>query len=596
MDTKRNIERVRELLKHVDDSPSAKHENSFNAIAEDYGITTKALKKFRDGDDRAISKQTINVWSQLIGTDTGPYAGNYQSPEEWFNNLFGKNADRNAKFDQYDIMRKTRGEVDSAASVWADMVCTGAISEENRYCGGFIARMEDSANKKASALLMEIGKHINNYIVPTTTLHQIVHDTVVYGNQYEQLAFAKRGEGTRISKLVPMPIRQTRLVDPDSADKMYGWFTRPSDTEPSDFFPSWRIAHFANRKSRADEEGVSVFDSSLRVWVQVESSEGGMLTRRLERAPMRYKWTVDTSGCKDLEARHKEVNRHREENRKVRTIDTDAKFQKYKISLTAGEDLYVGKSNKDSPADVDVLDGDPHLGDIADFDHFFNRFLAGLGPPKHHLGYEQDTMRSVGTDLTIVFARKARRIQMQVARTLNHFYWVELLLQGIDPREMDYLIIPPTLGTRDELVRAQVLQAHATTCRYLAEAFALSGSVPTPAWFLRYVMGMDDTAIEALKLLPVQGKGAGIDIKPSQKLTPSESSAMREKLNQNEAVASELRWTSYLLNERTLAAAPVSYLTDNHILSYGDFIPAIDVETFRIAVAQSESLAQKKMK
>lgn len=574
------IAKVRALLTEMDDSPNSKSENSLASLATEYGVTFQALKKFRDGNDRAIPKSTVSVWSQLIGLDTGPYPGDYKSPVDFYNEIYGRQSDRSAKFDQYEIMRKTRGEVDSAASVWADMVCTGAISEDNRYSGGFLARVVDEKQTKEAGKLREIGGMVNNYVVPTTTLHTIVRDMVINGSQYEQLGFGLRKGKPHITKLIPMPIRHTRVIDINSPDRMYGFFKLQSNTEPEKVFESWRMAHFANYLSRIDEEGTSVFASSLRVWVQVESMEGGMITRRLERAPMRFKWVIDTTGCKDAESRRNEVEKYKNLYKKQRTVDAQGKFQMLKISPPAGEDLYVGKSNKDSPADVSALDGDAHLAEIADFDHFFNRFLAGLGPPKHHLGYEADTMRSVGTDLTIVFARKARRLQMQVAKTLNHFYWIELLLQGIDPRDYDYLIIPPTLGTRDELVRAQVMMAHATVCKYLTDSFSTTGKVPDPGWFLRYVMGMDDVAIEQMNLKPVLGKAATASSKPSTPLSPTEAEAMREHLNKDEEIKSELKWTRYILEERMLREAPASYLMENNYMSLGDFFPSIDCDHF----------------
>ena len=226
----------------------------------------------------------------------------------------------------------------------------------------------------------------------------------------------------------------------------YGRFL-PGQHEPEDTWPDWKIAHFANKVNRGDLYGRGILHSNLRSWVQIEAMEGGMMTRRLERASQRYKHVVDTSGL-DFEHAMQRLRQYRTENKKIRTVDGDRNFHHQRIAAPPDEDVIVGRAGKDGVADVAPMEGDAHLAEIADFLHFWNKWLSGLGPPKHQLGYEQDTMRSVGTELHIVFARKSRRMCINFIRGLNHLYWIELLLAGVDPRKVPYVIIPPPMGTR----------------------------------------------------------------------------------------------------------------------------------------------------
>lgn len=245
--------------------------------------------------------------------------------------------------------------------------------------------------------------------------------------------------------------------------------------------------------------------------------------------------------------------------------------------MPAGEDFYVPKKNKESVGDVTAVEGDAHLDEIADFMHFFNKGLAGLGPPKHHLGYEQDTMRSVGTELTMVFARKARWMSSNFIAGLQHLYWIELLLAGRDPRKTKYVIFPPSLGTRDELIRAQIQQAHSTTCKQLADAFSKTGKMPDHAWFLRFIMNMDDEAIAAADLVDVIAKG-GKQQKPNgPKIGKNELDAMLATVLQSEEAAAELRYLRFLLEDRTIAkmTAEQAYKLG---LYAGDAAAAFDVE------------------
>jgi hypothetical protein len=478
------VQKVRRHLLSLEDAPDATHERSLKACAVSLEIAVTKLRQFRDGTTtNALSKSLVLAFSRLLGTDSDIGRGDTADGFEYENFYGASNDVRNARYDNYDVITMTRPEADSACSVWADMVVTGSVGEGNRYSGGFepaLVNPDESIRK----LLSNIAFRVNQYVLPDNEKHNLVRDMAKYGTWFEQVGVTKYADGWHIEKMAPMPVREMRCLPGDDPAKAFGRF-RPGATEPDPTFPAWKIPFFANRKSRADEYGSSIFESCLRSWVQVEAMEGGMITRRLERAPMRYKWIIDTSGSSGPDDRRKIVNQWKEDNKKIKTVDGTQNYHKQRITPPAGEDLYVPRSEKESPADVSVLEGDAHLAEIADFLHFWNKWLSGLGPPKHHLGYEADTMRSVGTDLTIVFARKARRMQLNFIQGLNHLYWLELILAGIDPRSIQYVIFPPSLGTRDELVRAQVAMAYGTTIRYLSTAFATTGQVPSIQWFLK---------------------------------------------------------------------------------------------------------------
>jgi len=579
----RHIETVRHHLQNLDDTPGNVASGSIASEAHQHFVTVKAAREFRDGKDAALPKSAVATWAQLIGSDGNIEPGNIESElSAWYGRHHGQEQARLSRFDQYDIMEATRPEIDSALSVWADMVCTGTIGEESRYGGGFEPQPV-VPDDKVQAMLSDIAYRVNRHLLPDIMKHHVVRDMAKYGSWFEQIGLASEGGDVHVAKLQPMDIRQIRVLPDAAPDKWFGRFP-PGYTEPTTTWPAWKMIHFANRKSRADTYGRSILWSCLRSWIQVEAMESGMMTRRLERASMRYKHTIDVGDTSDEKERQKRKEAYKKANTKVRTIDSSRNFQNQRITPPPSEDVIVTKRNKDSPSDVSPMQGDANLDQVADFQHFFNKLLAGLGPPKLHLGYEQDTMRSVGTELTIVFARKARRMQLALIQGLNHLYWIELLLMGIDPRSLKYVIFPPSLGTRDELVRAQIQHSHAQTVLFLAKAFAQTGKQPNTKWFLRTVMNIDDEALADLgEVDATVGSGGGSSMSGGSggdgpSLTPSETDNMIAKLMEQPNIASELKYLRFILDERRISKMTAAQLDKIGRFDIHNVVPNFDVE------------------
>lgn len=555
---------VREYLNALEDSELSR-ECEANALAKDDVLA------FRAGRDDALSGPVVVTWSKLLGNgssiETNSPTTNWGS---WYTENYTREQARLNRYRQYDIMEATRGEAERALTATADMVVTGSVGEQHSYGGGFHPHAVDP-NDSRKEILRDIGIRINQRLLPEDQKHILVRDMAKYGDWWEQIGLDKENRQTHITKLLPMPVRELRVLPNPTPASMYGLFPEGlNNTEPSATWPAWKIASFCNQMSRADTYGRSAYFASLRSWVQVEAMESGMIIRRLERAAMRYKHTLDLTGLSTEKERRDARQKYRMDTKKRKTIDTDGNLQMQNISLPPGEDFIVGRAGKDGQADVEAIQGDANLDQIADFNHFFSRYLSGLGPPKHQLGYEQDTMRSMGTELHIIFARKCRGIQMKFIKGLTHLYWVELLLRRIDPRDFPFVIFPPAMGTRDELVRAQVQLAHATTVRYLAEAFSRTGEMPSINWFLRHILNLDDEAISSLDLVKVLADIAKIPNSTDKAIGDGEGRMMQLKALESPEVAAEMRYTRFVLNERALSMMkPAEYAA----LALADTVP-----------------------
>lgn len=580
----RDASLVRTYLKSIPEASPSKRVKSIESCAGEWNVPVEQLRTFRDGlgtgGPKALSAGMVTMMAKVLGADA-QQTGTINEYETEFDYPRWNTGDiRNERYRQYDLMEECRPEAGSALDAWADLGVVGSAGESPRrkaYTAEYYGK-----DKSVKQALDDISRQINTFLMPPDVKLQIFRGMGKYGDQWGEIGLARRESGWDMVELAPRPPR-TMYVNRQkdgTIDQSQAYVQRLASQTMGQgtTFPNWKIARFANIKGWGDDEGKSLFHSCRAAFVKLEFLECTMLIRRGTRSPMRYHRIIDV-GHVEADKRFSVVEEQKKKNTKVRTLDYNQKRGLQSISLPPEEDLYSAKATKDSPAGVEVLQGDAHLGEIDDFVHFFKVWLSGLGPPKAHLGYESDTMRSVITDLHIVFARKVRRMQMRFIAGLNHLYWVGLMLRGIDPRTVDYLIIPPNMGTRDELVRANITQAYATTIKYMTDAFGVTGQVPSMKWFLKYIMGLDEDAIEAMelsKVVQMGPSGAGKNDPPSGLA----SSEMAAAALGDDAVASTIAVSGFLLGERAMALGVEKVLDmKSHPYAQLNMQPLLNVES-----------------
>jgi hypothetical protein len=514
----RQHEIVRSYLKSLRDDPKDKKAaDTLQAVSREHSVPITNLRSFVEGRNKDLPNLLVNQWAKLLGTDGGITVGRTSPVErDWYSAMLEHEQTRIARFDYYEQIDETHPEASQALHGWSDIVVTGSVGQDSKYAGGFDATY-NGTDEAVKELIKESNFVVNHRLLPTEQKLMLVRDIAKYGETFEQVGVGYSDGVPGIQRLVQMPVK-TMWVNtlPDGTiDPSLAYLQRKvglPDGDPVATFPAWKIVHFKNQESRSNPYGVSVFRPLLLKWIQLEAMEAGMIIRRLERAPLRYKHTLDVGHLSNSDQIKQAKREAMEELTRRPTVDARNNFRNQRINMPPEQDWFVTKRDKDSPADVSVLEGDGNIGEITDFQHFWRVWVSGLGPPAAHLGYLDEVQRSVVSDLHIVWARKGRRMQMKFVAGLHHLHWVHMILRGYDPRTIDYTIWPPSLGTRDELMKAQVVLAYSNVVKNLAAAFGTTGQQPSIEWFLQYVMGFDQDALEALDMTDVvqQAKaGAG---------------------------------------------------------------------------------------
>lgn len=573
---RRNIGTVREYLTALADSPgnAVDGKRTIEHVADDMGIQADDLREFRDGNSSALGQPVINMFAAYLGQPGNAMLGltiddslGFADPSNggWYGSMMAEEAERAARLRTFHLIDKTRPETKSAFDAWADLATTGNVGDIARYAGGYEAVVLSGA-QAAKNVIADCSNDINDRLLPDDKKWLVVRGVVKYGNQYGELSFEPAGGRFRIASIEPRHARTMYVVrDPNDGSydfrKAYKQVMPGRDyNDPVAYFPEYKIVNFANTLGWGDNYGESILDCCLRSYIQLEAMEAGMLTRRLERASQKMKHFVDVGlmegGDREIQ---KYVTDYRTKMRKVRTVDGSRNMRMQKISMPDGEDYIVPKRDKDSPSDVIPIAGDQYIEEIGDVMHFFNKYISGLGPPKVHLGYDSGESRGAISDQHIVWSRKVRRMQIKFIAAMNQIYYVQMILQGIDPRKVRFQVFPPSLGTRDELIRAQVQLAHATTCRYLSQAFSATGKQPSVQWFLQKVCGFDDEALEDLNLTailqPPKGGNAFKNDPPTggpKELRDPDRAVMAAVSQTNPYVMETVEHLQFMLEERAI--------------------------------------------
>lgn len=507
-----DIENVREYLIELDKSVRPTH--SIEALANSQNLDPKALRKFKDGDEAALPISTVTLMASVLGRD-GDLIGAYFDPElnklvdsgdRLIQAMIRKNSD-DAKIRYIDRMERDRPEVRSAMDAWADMAIGGAVGVSVDEIPLFEPKVVSTTDRarRMQATLNGLHEQVSTRLLPWESKWMISRGMAQYGREWGEISLKQNSIGSfEVDEIVPRHVRTMRVnrqADGDLDFNEYYEQFDPGTGNAYTTFPFWKILHFKRSARWCQDEGEGVVEGVITTNIKMSALENAMLIRRVENSARERVFKHDISGL-DEAGKKTYIESQKKGNKRLKTIDRNGQTDVLQIAQPTGTDHHIPVSG-DSKNAVEVLPSDPNIDKIDDFKHFHATFRAGLGPPNAHLNYEGDTMRSVITDLHIVFARKVRRLQMNYIAEEKKLYDIMLILRGIDPRSQPYLILPPTLGTRDELIQAQIASTYAAVIRNLATAFSFTGKVPTIEWFLRTFMGLTDEQFETLELAPV---------------------------------------------------------------------------------------------
>ena len=188
--------------------------------------------------------------------------------------------------------------------------------------------------------------------------------------------------------------------------------------------------------------GPSILDSVFKVYKQKEMLEDAVIIYRVQRAPERRVFYIDTGNLPAHQAMafvervKNEIHQRRIPTRAGGSSNVDASYN----PLSIMEDFFFAQTADGRGSKVETLPGGTGLGEIDDLKYFTNKMLRGLRIPSSYLptGPDDSAVQfsdgRIGTALIqeYRFNRYCRRLQGLVAPYLDKEFKVFMKQRGIN--------------------------------------------------------------------------------------------------------------------------------------------------------------------
>ena len=201
--------------------------------------------------------------------------------------------------------------------------------------------------------------------------------------------------------------------------------------------------------------GPSILDSVFKVYKQKEMLEDSVIIYRVQRAPERRVFYIDTGNLPAHQAMafvervKNEIHQRRIPTRNGGANAVDASYN----PLSIMEDFFFAQTADGRGSKVETLPGGTGLGEIDDLKYFTNKMLRGLRIPSSYLPTGPDDSAAQFTDgrmgTALIqeyrFNRYCRRLQGLIAPMIDREFKVFMKQRGfnIDSSEFDIDFLEP---------------------------------------------------------------------------------------------------------------------------------------------------------
>lgn len=365
-------------------------------------------------------------------------------------------------------------DVSPEASRALDVLADNAVNSPGGVRRTFTVRFDEGrgVDESTQSLILDMLKRIKIDDI----IYTIGRETIMYGDLFEQVQI---GESARIMGVVRMP-PETMVRNEDNNGRLKTgrekgkWaFEQYGDggvTFKAGFFP-WQIVHLRWNRPGNSKYGRSALHAARYPFKKLQAMEEALVINWLTRAFARLLFELDTTGMSRPEA--DKYLKSFMDALTSRNVNQDVQGTE---RLTVAKDLAIGNGYRNMGGkwektlnNVSILDtSNTGFWNIAAIEYWRNKLMIATGVPKAHLNIEED----INAKATLQwqderFARTVRRIQMVLSGFIHHLIDLELILNGIDPDTIDYVVEWPTPSTQDETEKAQALDALATAAEKL---------------------------------------------------------------------------------------------------------------------------------
>lgn len=293
-------------------------------------------------------------------------------------------------------------------------------------------------------------------------------------------------------------------------EQMHDWdfLGKLSISKPWDFI-NFRISS-SNRDSK---HGETMLRAARYDWRQTKIMEDSLVLYRVNRAPDRMVYKIDTTGQTPDES-FRTINKWRRMMRKKFFFDeTTGKMRQEYHPWSVVDDIYW-PTKEGSQSGVDRLSGAANTDDIHDVDHFRNKLFGDLRIPKGYMGFEGDIDgKTALTQQDIRFARTIKKLRRAIMSGVAHLCKIHLAAKGVadfDDEQVSFTVRMAPIAMLEELQRAEIVSLQldqAERMLGLAEMMGLQGRdrVEWTRWVLVKYLGLTEDQVAGFLALQISG-------------------------------------------------------------------------------------------
>jgi len=356
-------------------------------------------------------------------------------------------------------------------------------------------------------------------------LWEIARSTSKTGNDYEEILVAEEG----VVGLNHLPAHSVRRIEGPRGE-LYGFvqdFKRRIGFSPKEFqdllskrfqfqykgpgqpnelsatpprsvgynevipFENWQVAHFRMRaKHRRSVYGWSILEPARWIWKRLILLEDAALVYRLQRAPERFAFYVDTGNLPPHEAL-KMLHKIRQQYKKKKFVNPitnqrDLRFD----ALAQDEDFFVPVINGTEATRIELLGG-PNWQHMEDIEYFLRKLFAAMQVPKAYFSQEEGVNRAILSSEDVRFARTVMRLQQCLREGLEKVFRVHLAALGIPPDNVEFEVKFTVPSSIFELAQLEVKNARADWMSRMREHVSLQ-------YALKHGEGLTDDEIRTI--------------------------------------------------------------------------------------------------
>lgn len=443
--------------------------------------------------------------SDIVDNRDAAGIGNLYGNYTWFHRLVQGSPSRLTKYREYDVM-----DADVDVSRALDIIAEEMTGNNPKTEMPMDIKLTlDGGRQISSKAVMTLKAALKTWCTIHdwhSRLYSVARTTIKYGDCF--FTYPEKNPKGKMIFLHPKNVIGAHVAINDISD-VRGWHVK-MDSNATDstggnqlYFnvgnnlnnnnvvpiEAEKVVRFTLNDDMSDEApfGVSILRAVYRTFKQKELLEDSLIIYRVQRAPERRVFYIDTGKMPaHMKARHLESVKNEIKQKKIPSVQggastVDSVYNP--ISMT--EDYFFATSPDGKGSRVETLPGGQGLGELQDLEYFYKKLWRGLRIPYSYIdpategGSYSDGKVGIAYLQEIKFALYVERLQRYLEKTLDEEFkkFLREMRINIDPTLYKIILPQPSnySVSKQQAMDADLLNTYATAdgIPHLSKRFAL---------------------------------------------------------------------------------------------------------------------------